>query len=83
VEGKRFAKFEPSQPPLHSDALGARLNDGIQLTDTFLDYIRGLRPDGKPEGGVITAHIFHSFRANRLHCAYQPAKKLIRQRIFE
>jgi hypothetical protein len=55
----------------------------MQLADTFLDYIRGLNPDGKPEGGVIAAHIFYSFRTNRLHCAYQPAKKLIRQRIFK
>jgi hypothetical protein len=83
VERKRFAKFKTSQPPLHSNTFGARRNQGVQLADTLLDYISGLRTDGKPERGVIAPHVFHSFRTNRLHGKHQSSKKLIRQRVFE
>src|SRR5206468_6022809 len=81
VEAKRIAIFEPSQPPLHSNAPRARTNQSTQFTDTFLGDVRGFGPEGKPEGGVVAAHVFHSFRPDPLHGAYEPAKKRIGQGI--
>src|SRR5437870_8461656 len=75
--------FETSEPPLQSDTPRARPNQATQLTDTFLNYICGLRVAGKPERGVVAAHALHSFRANRAHCACQPLKKRSRQRVFK
>src|SRR3981081_4660248 len=83
VERKRLAKFEASQPPLHSDTPGARLDQGLQFADTLLDDVRGLRTDGKPECSVIAAHLFHTLRTNRLHRTHQSPKELIRQRVFK
>src|SRR5882724_12167707 len=83
MEGERFAIFESPQPPLHADALGVRPNQGVQLTNTFFDYICGLSADGKPKGCVIASHVFHSFRANRVHGVNQLAKKQAWQRVFE
>src|SRR6266511_1978545 len=74
VEAERFAIFETSEPPLHSDTLRAGPNQSTQFTDTFLNYICGLRAAGKPERSVVAAHSFDPFAADGTHCAYQPAK---------
>jgi hypothetical protein len=83
MKGKSFAKFESPQPPFHPDTVGARPDQRVQLTDAFLDYICRVHSDREPEGGVIAAHVFHSFGANRMHGTPEPAKMRFWQRIFE
>src|SRR6266850_3158881 len=75
VEPERFAITEPTQPPLHSYALAARPNQRTQLDQSLLNNIRGLRARRKPESRGIAPVLIDSFRANRMHCAHQSAKK--------